>query len=122
MVTVGTRASYYGYDKQEGTPDDHIGDLSDTDFDVPESNTYTIVSIVVDGFTSSTPGALSLVLHSNTRLSAADRDTLVLQVGGRSNSFAFSDAFVSGGRNVSWSSTGLDWSEEEYVIVRLRQN
>ena len=118
VVTVGSGGDIDGYDR--GTGDD-IGDLSDTDFDVPGSNTYTIVAILVDGITGATPGALTLVLHSNTRLSAADRDTLVLQVGGRSDSFAFSDAAVAAGRDVRWRSAGLDWSEEEYVIVRLRQ-
>ena len=117
VVTVGSGSDVDGYDR--GTGDD-IGDLSDTDFDVGP-NSYTIVGIFVDGFTADVPGTLSLVLHSNTRLSAADRDTLVLQVGGRSDSFALSDALVVAGRNVSWFSAGLDWSEEDYVIVRLRE-
>ena len=66
-------------------------------------------------------GTLNIVFHAHTLPTAADRDTLVLQVGSRSDSFAFSDAFVSGGRIVSWTSADLDWSEEEYVIVRLRE-
>ena len=116
VVTVGSGGGNNGYD----TENVNIGDLSDTDFDVGP-NSYTIVGIFVDGETSFAPGTLNIVFHPSTRPTAADRDTLVLQVDGRSDSFAFSDAFVVAGRSVSWTSANLDWSEEEYVIVRLRQ-
>ena len=117
VVTVGSGGDIDGYAREEIGD---IGDLSDTDVDVGP-NSYTIAGIFVDGETSVIPGTLSIVFHPNTRPTAADRDTLVLQVGGRSDSFAFSDAFVVAGRSVSWTSAGLDWSEEEYVIVRLRE-
>ena len=117
VLTVGSRTNAYGYDRETG---DDIGDLSDTDVDVG-TNSYMISRISVEGVTGTTPGALTFVFHANTRPTATDRDTLVLQVGGRSNSFAFSDASVFGGRSAIWFDAGLDWSEEEYVIVRLRQ-
>ena len=107
-------------DTTQRTGDD-IGDLSDTDFDVGP-NSYTIAGIFVDGETSLHSRRLSTSSFTPApALSAADRDTLVLQVGGRGDSFALSDAFVTAGRNVSWTGAGLDWSEEEYVIVRLRE-
>ena len=112
VLTVGSRTNAYGYDRETG---EDMGDLSDTDVDVG-TNSYTISRISVDGVTGTTPGALTFVFHANTRPTAADLDTLVLQVGGRSNSFAFSDATVFGGRSASWFDAGLDWSEEEYVI------
>ena len=118
VVTVGHKDTYYGYNHP--TELDTIGDLSDTDFDVG-LNSYTIAGIFVYDVTAPVPGTLAFVFHSNTRPTAADLDTLVLQVGGRSDTFAFSDAFVSVGRNVRWDGAGLDWSEEDYVILRLRQ-
>ena len=117
VITVGSGTNAYGYDRETG---DDIGDLSGTDFDVG-TNSYTIISILVDSATSPTPGALSFVVHPSSRPTAADRDTVVLQVGGRSDTFAFSDASVSAGRTFRWFSAGLDWSGRDYVIVRLRQ-
>ena len=101
VITVGHGGGNNGYD----TENVNIGDLSDTDFDVGP-NSYTIVGIFVDGETSVIPGTLSIVFHPNSRPTAADRDTLVLQVDGSSDSFAFSDAFVVAGRSVSWTSAG----------------
>ena len=117
VLTVGSRTDAYGYDRETG---EDMGDLSDTDVDVG-TNSYTISRISVAGVTGTTPGALTFVFHASTRPTTADLDTLVLQVGGRSDSFAFSDATVFSGRSASWFDAGLDWSEEEYVIVRLRQ-
>ena len=51
-------------------------------------------------------------------LTAADQAKLVLHVG--SASFAFSVASY-GGFGYTWFGTGLDWSSEDYVTLRLRE-
>ena len=53
-------------------------------------------------------------------LTAADQAKLVLHVG--SDSFAFSDAAgPSGTQTYTWEDTGLDWSMDDFVTLRLRE-
>ena len=114
VVTVGFGTASYGYSYHND-----YGALSDDDFDVG-TNSYTIIAIVVGSQTSPNPGALTFTFDSSTRPTTADRDILVLHVGGAA--FAFSDpSNLTGGRNFIWGDAGLDWSRKEYVIVRLRE-
>ena len=118
VVTVGSGNNTYGYNDAV-TPT--FGALSDNDFDVGP-NPYTIVSIVVGLSTAADPdpGALFFIFDSSTRPTTADRDILVLHVGG--GEFKLGEAAgVAAGRSFEWSDAGLDWSGKEYVIVRLRE-
>ena len=114
VVTVGLGSESDGYSFHND-----YGDLSDEDFDFG-ANSYTIIAIAVGSQTSPAPGALTFTFDSSTRPTTADQSILVLHVGGAA--FAFSDpSSVTGGRNFRWGDAGLDWSEKEYVIVRLRE-
>ena len=117
VVTVERGSDFFGYEGEISDPD--VGGLSDDDFNFG-TNPYTINGITVDSQTTSAPGALNFTFDGSTRPTTADRDKLVLHVGGAA--FAFSDpSSVQGGRNFRWSTAGLDWSRKEYVIVRLRE-
>ena len=114
VVTVERGSDYFGYDNQV-TPT--VGDLSDDDFDVG-TNSYPIDGIIVGAQTAVTPGLLVFTLGEI--LTAAEKDILVLHIGGAE--FKLSEATVSGGRAYRWADAGLDWSRKEYVIVRLRED
>ena len=114
VVTVGLEIESYGFNDFQG-----LGDLSEKDFDFG-ANSYTIEAIIVDSQTTATPGALTFTFDSETRPTPAERDNLVLHVGGAA--FEFSDpSSLTAGRNFKWNDAGLDWSGKEYVIVRLRE-
>ena len=56
-----------------------------------------------------------------TALSDTDKEKLVLHVDGSSGSFAFSDATGPDAEyNYQWPPSGLDWSSETSVTLRLR--
>ena len=116
MVALHTTASVdvgYGFvDASATTNPSDTGALSDETFSV--GGNYTIDSVVTGLGTAA--GTLTFGLTSN--LSAADKEKLVLHVGSRS--FAFDDASPVPGNNYQWSNTGLDWSSESTVTVRLR--
>ena len=114
VVTVGSGSDYFGYDFQT-TPE--VGALSDDDFDVG-TNSYTIFAIVVSSQTAQHPGSLGLSFSPSTRPTAADREKLVLHVG--SAEYRLSQAFFTAGRAFRWNDAGLDWSGQNYVILRLR--
>ena len=100
----------------------YFGQLSDNDGDrnfTYGTNTYTIDSLVREGG----GGEGVLVIRLTSHLAEADRAKLVLDIG--SASFAFSDASVStddysSDENYLWDSD-LDWSRQNYVILRLRE-
>ena len=86
-----------------------IGALSDNEFD-----TYTIRSVVVGR-----RGQLLLGLTS--ALTTTDQAELVLHVDGSSGSFALSDAFGPSDTFLyQWLNSGLDWSSETFVTLRLQ--
>ena len=88
------------------------GALSDTGFSVG-TNPYTIDWVIV------TSGELSFSVNGS--LTTADRAKLVLHIDGNIASFAFSDAsFVDASYTYKWSGSGLDWSSESEVTLRLR--
>ena len=103
--------SIYGFNSRIGELSDDSGDRSFT----YGTNTYTIEDVLREGGVGD--GVLNLRLTS--RLTEADRAKLVLHIG--SASFAFSDASVSGTLSSYLWSSDLDWSEEQYVILRLRE-
>ncbi len=109
VVTVGNATGYDGYVSARS-----IGALSDTTFSVGTNN-YTINVIYVQ-----TGGANvgSMVFGLVSGLTSADLAALVLHLG--STEFEFSDAFESGGKSYAWRDTGLDWSSESFVTLRLR--
>ena len=93
-----------------------VGDLSDKTFDVG-TNSYTIDGVAVGAAGVGAAGSLGFSLTS--ALTAAEKEKLELHVGSRS--FAFSDAtLTSNGFSYQWTGTGLDWSSETTVTLRLR--
>ncbi len=94
------------------------GEPGDETFSVG-TNGYTIVGIFV-GSAGSIGGVLHFYLDDD--LSATDKANLELHVDGASAPFAFSDAAKLSGTDGSnnWSMSGLDWSSETTVTVRLR--
>ena len=115
LHTVGGFDLGYGFvDASVSTNTSDTGTLSDTTFPVGTNN-YTI-DAVFDGV-GSTDSKLFFSLTS--ALSAAGKDRLVLHIG--SAEFAFSDAAVqSSQHNYLWEMSGLDWSSESTVTLRLR--
>ena len=109
VVTVGNRDALYGFLSPFFTLPG-AGNLSDKTFDG-----YTIDGV----WTATGTDAGKLFFDLTSALSAADKARLVLHVG--SDSFAFSaatgpDTF----NNYNWERTGLDWSSDPYVTLRLR--
>ena len=87
-----------------------IGALSDNEFD-----TYTIQRVVVGR-------GGQLVLGLTSALTTTDEAELVLHVDGSSRSFALSDALgPSDTFNYQWLNSGLDWSSEPFVTLRLQR-
>ena len=109
VVTVGNGAGFDGYAASVS-----LGALSDRTFSVGTNN-YTIDAIYVEigGFN---PERLTFNLASG--LTSADQAALVLHLG--SVEFEFSDANVAAGLSYKWSDTGLNWSSESFVTLRLR--
>ena len=90
----------------------NVGALSDTTFSVG-SNDYTIGAVHTGA--GSTAGVLTISLAS--ALTDADKAKLVLHIDGNSDTFAFSVSNLT----YEWASTGLDWSSESEVTLRLRE-
>ena len=93
------------------------GGLSDKTFSVG-TNSYTIHQVSVEGPTATNPGTLIFSLD-RMPLDAADRAKLVLHVDGSTDTFAFSAA-THAASLYQWTGTGLDWSSETSVTLRLR--
>ena len=116
VVTVGEYVSgglTFAYGFVDATTD--TGALSDTTFDV-SLNSYTIdrASVGVGG------NAGILILSLTSALTEADRTKLVLQVDGSSGSFAFDGVTPTASFGYRWDMSGLDWSSETPVTLRLR--
>ena len=111
-TTAGLDVGYGFVDASATTNTSDTGALSDETFSV--GGNYTIDTVVTGLDTAA--GTLTFGLTSN--LSAADKEKLVLHVGSRS--FAFDGASPVPGNNYQWSNTGLDWSSESTVTLRLR--
>ena len=102
-----------------GTTGDIDGNPDDKDFTVPSnSNEYTITSLLVGAGSNSG----NLILRLDNVLTGGDQATLDLGIDGESDPFLLSTAVaVGGGGGYRWSGTGLDWSMETKVTVRLRE-
>ena len=116
VVTVGEYVSggiTFAYGFVDATTD--TGALSDTTFDV-SPNSYTIdrASVGVGG------NAGILIISLTSALTEADRTKLVLQVDGSSGSFAFDGVTPTASFGYRWEMSGLDWSSETSVTLRLR--
>ena len=95
-----------------------VGDLSDKTFSVGTGN-YTIDQVTVDNSTATNPE--SLLFSLTGALTDVDKAKLVLHIG--SDTFAFENAQYFGSvHSYLWNSTGLDWSSETSVTLRLRAN
>ena len=93
-----------------------VGALSDTGLRVG-TNSYTIDSVITGA--GNNAGVLQFSLTSD--LTAADKAKLVLHIDGSSDTFAFSAAGGPSSSNTyDWERTGLDWSSESTVTLRLR--
>ena len=92
-----------------------IGDLSDKMFSVVTNGVTTPYTINF----AYTNNVGSLFFSLTSALTAADQAKLVLHVG--SASFAFSDRTPNTDHTYQWNGTGLDWSSEDYVTLRLRE-
>ena len=109
VVTVGNGTGFDGYSQQ-----DSLGAVSDTTFSVGTNN-YTINAIYVQ---TGGLNAGSMTFNLVSGLTSADRAALVLHLG--STEYEFSDAVESGGLSYAWRNTGLNWSSESFVTLRLR--
>ena len=117
VVTVGAYTSSFlqGHGFADGTPE--TGDLSDKDFTVPPGTDPHTIELVLIGEGTN---AGSLFFQLTSALTAADQAKLVLRVDGSSGSFAFSDAEQPYDELYRWDMSGLDWSSETSVTLRLR--
>ena len=116
VVTVGEYKSggiTFAYGFVDATTD--TGALSDTTFDV-SPNSYTIdrASVGVSGL------AGQLIFSLTSALTEPDRAKLVLHVDGSSGSFAFDGVTPTASFGYRWAMSGLDWSSETSVTLRLR--
>ncbi len=116
VVTVGEYKSggiTFAYGFVDATTD--TGALSDTTFDV-SPNSYTIdrASVGVSGL------AGQLIFSLTSALTEPDRAKLVLHVDGSSGSFAFDGVTPTASFGYRWTMSGLDWSSETSVTLRLR--
>ena len=103
-----------------GTTGDIDGNPDDKDFTVPSnSNEYTITSLMVG--TGSISGSLILRLDEDLMdtTTTDDQATLELGIDGESDPFRLSTAEPVSNGGYRWDGTGLDWSSETPVTVRL---
>ena len=114
LVFEGTSFAYGFVDASASPNPSDTGALSDKEFTVG-TNRYTI-DIATVGLGATAEG---LNFSLTSALSDTDKEKLVLHVGSRT--FAFSDATrTNDGFTYQWSNTGLDWSSETSVTLRLR--
>ena len=105
-----------------GTTGDIDGNPEDKTFTVASTgNSYTISTLVVG--TGGNSGNLSVVLDDDLveTATANDKAILELSIDGESNPFPLSSAFPASNGIYRWEETGLDWSSESPVTVRLRE-
>ena len=106
----------YGFvDASATTNTSDTGALSAETFSVG-SNNYTIDNVTVGIEPNS--GQLNFSLTSD--LTAADKEKLVVHVGSRA--FAFDDVDPNSSSGYRWAMSGLDWTSETSVTLRLRAN
>ena len=119
MVRVGELPGAYGYNEFQ-----HVGNLSDTDFNVgTNSYTITVLSVAKQGLPEGS-GSGSLTFSIDPRPGAAEHAELLgMDLHVNSDRFNLSDV-VEGARGYYYwaaSVANLDWSGEDYIIARLRE-
>ena len=115
LHTVDGSSIGYGFaDASVSTNTSDTGALSNKNFTVTTGTIpYTIDGALV--------GVTFVVFSLTSDLTAADKEKLVLHVDGSSGSFAFSDATgPDTGHSYQWPPSGLSWSSETSVTLRLR--
>ena len=111
VVTVGTYSNGVGFTDSDGALTDNTGDQTIA----IASGNYTVSSVVV---LASPAGAL--VMGLDTRFPTGDETILVFHIG--SSTFAVSEAtFDTGVGGYIWQNSGLSWSVDDTVDVRLRR-
>ena len=116
LHTVDGSSIGYGFaDASVSTNTSDTGALSNKNFTVTTGTIpYTIDGALV--------GVTFVVFSLTSDLTAADKEKLVLHVDGSSGSFAFSDATgPDTGHSYQWPPSGLDWTSETSVTLRLRE-
>ena len=123
VVTVGEVLSFSVATADGFFEPQNAGGLSDEDFDL-RGNRYTIDGVTVRRAGTTNAEDLSFNLDDSASdndgvLTDEEEDILVLYIG--SDEYKFSDATNPVGvpNQYVWSSTGLDWSSETEVTLRL---
>ena len=122
VVDVGTITSSGGATQSHGFLGT-TGGLSDETFslmfETGTTNNYTIVAIVVGATTSNSE---QLYFVTDSGLTDTEVESLALHVDGESDPFVWSDSTAVIPRSYRWPArTGLDWSSETTVTLRLRE-
>ena len=111
VVTVGTYSNGVGFTDSDGALTDNDGDQTIT----IGSDSYTVSSVVV---LANPAGAL--VMGLDTRFPTSDEPTLEFHIGG--SPLKVSEATFDVGVGYYWQNSGLSWSVDDMVDVRLRRS
>ena len=118
LVFEGTSFAYGFVDASASPNPSDTGALSNKNFTVTLGTIPYTIDVATVGLGATAEG---LNFSLTSALTAADLAKLVLHVDGGSGTFAFSDATrTNDGFTYQWSMTGLDWSSETSVTLRLR--
>ena len=118
LVFEGTSFAYGFVDASASPNPSDTGALSNKNFTVTLGTIPYTIDLATVGLGATAEG---LNFSLTSALTAADLAKLVLHVDGGSGTFAFSDATrTNDGFTYQWSMTGLDWSSETSVTLRLR--
>ena len=118
LVFEGTSFAYGFVDASASPNPSDTGALSNENFTVTLGTIPYTIDVATVGLGATAEG---LNFSLTSALTAADLAKLVLHVDGGSGTFAFSDATrTNDGFTYQWSMTGLDWTSETSVTLRLR--
>ena len=118
LVFEGTSFAYGFVDASASPNPSDTGALSNKNFTVTLGTIPYTIDVATVGLGATAEG---LNFSLTSALTAADLAKLVLHVDGGSGTFAFSDATrTNDGFTYQWSMTGLDWTSETSVTLRLR--
>ena len=117
LVFEGTSFAYGFVDASASPNPSDTGALSNKNFTVTLGTIPYTIDVATVGLGATAEG---LNFSLTSALTAADLAKLVLHVDGGSGTFAFSDATrTNDGFTYQWSMTGLDWTSETSVTLRL---
>ena len=117
-VTFGTVTTHDGFFEPQS-----VGSLSNEDFEI-RGNSYKIGGVTVETPGRPNAGTLSFNLDVDDSdndgvLTDEEEDILVLYIGSEEYKFSDSTSVAGVPSYYVWSSTGLDWSSETEVTLRL---